>query len=303
MSQTTTLLALLERHYIKPGAGLPGGVFVPEVGQNGGWGAGSRCDAIYVGFTSTSGRILIGHELKVSRADWLAELNKPGKADTWADECHEWWLVVPDPAIVHTGELPAGWGLMSPGSSKTRMRVNIKPHRKEPSTHRPGWDAVRSILARLDTLRAQAIEQRVKAARDAIQADANSRFDDRVEAELARRARSQPEADELARRLALIEDALGARIDWEESGRGFPLLGGDRVSITDLRLLAGALRATGDVRRAALRLTEGWANPVKHTQDALDGLGCALTELRELTSPEGPPDNRALTESISGRTA
>lgn len=47
MSATDDLMALLKRHYIKPGLPLPGGVFVPEVGQNGGWGSGSRCDAIY----------------------------------------------------------------------------------------------------------------------------------------------------------------------------------------------------------------------------------------------------------------
>ena len=57
---TQALLDRLKRHYIKTGTDLPGGVFVPEVGQNGGWGAGSRCDAIFVGFTSTSGRIPLG---------------------------------------------------------------------------------------------------------------------------------------------------------------------------------------------------------------------------------------------------
>ena len=37
------LLARLQRHYIKPGAPLPGGVFLPEVGVNGSWGAAGRC--------------------------------------------------------------------------------------------------------------------------------------------------------------------------------------------------------------------------------------------------------------------
>lgn len=76
--RTDGLLERLERHYIKPGEPLAGGVFLPEVGINGG--GSSRCDAIYVGFTSTSGRMLVGHELKVSRADWRRELDQPGKA-------------------------------------------------------------------------------------------------------------------------------------------------------------------------------------------------------------------------------
>ena len=49
------LLGRLRRHYIEPSRRLPGGIFVPEVGMNGGYGAGRRCDAIYVGFTTTSG--------------------------------------------------------------------------------------------------------------------------------------------------------------------------------------------------------------------------------------------------------
>ena len=48
------LLGRLRRHYIEPSRRLPGGIFVPEVGMNGGYGAGRRCDAIYVGFTTTS---------------------------------------------------------------------------------------------------------------------------------------------------------------------------------------------------------------------------------------------------------
>lgn len=87
---TRELLDRLQRHYIKPGEPLPGGVFLPEVGWNGGtggrgtFGTGGTCDAIYIGFTTTSGRVLVGHELKVSRADWVKELNSPGNAFIWA---------------------------------------------------------------------------------------------------------------------------------------------------------------------------------------------------------------------------
>lgn len=79
--RTEELLARLQRHYIKPGEQFPGGIFLPEVGWNGR--SGGRVDALYVGFTSTSGRRLVGHELKVSRSDWRHELDQPGKADGW----------------------------------------------------------------------------------------------------------------------------------------------------------------------------------------------------------------------------
>lgn len=164
--RTGDLMARLERHYIAPPPEKPlnarqqakrlangdGGIFIAETGINGEWGGSSRCDALHVGFTSASGRVLTGHEVKVSRADWLSELRKVGKADTWADQCHRWFLVVPTAEIVQPGELPVGWGLMIPGS-RTRMKVLT-----EPTTYHdrvPGWDAVRSIMARQDTLQRQ----------------------------------------------------------------------------------------------------------------------------------------------------
>jgi hypothetical protein len=154
---TLDLLAKLRRHYIKPGARPAGGIFVEECGRNGGVGSGSRCDAVYVGFTGTSGRLLIGHEVKVSRSDWRRELDHAGKADAWADDCHEWWVVAP-PGVVPTEELPPGWGLMTPGrSSATRLTVVVRAERFTQRT--PSWDTVRSVMARQDTLTAAHVGQ------------------------------------------------------------------------------------------------------------------------------------------------
>lgn len=285
-SNTEALLALLKRHYIKPGQDLPGGVFLPEVGQNGSWGAGSRCDAIYVGFTSSSGRMLVGHELKVSRADWLNELNKPGKADQWADQCHEWWLVVPNPAIVHEGELPAGWGLMYPGRSKTRMQVHTPAERKDPRTHQPSWDSVRSIIARHDTLRAETI----LAARAKATKDAQETINERVERLVALQVRDQPDAAELAARLKSVEEALGAPIDWSKRESNLPLYG--HVSLDQIAEMAGAVRALGSVQKAVLWFTQGWNDPIGNTRDALDRLDAAFNEMRAAdsrTAEETPP--------------
>lgn len=65
---------------------------------------------------------LHGHEVKVSRSDWLTELRDPGKADAIKRYCDYWWLVVPDPAIVRD-DLPDGWGLLALGrDGKLRVR-------------------------------------------------------------------------------------------------------------------------------------------------------------------------------------
>lgn len=282
MGETTTLLALLQRHYIKPGADLPGGVFLPEVGWNPAGGASGRdggCDAIYVGFTGSSGRLLVGHELKISRADWLNELNKPGKADAWADQCHEWWLVVNDPAIVHTGELPAGWGLMSPGvRSKTRMTAHTTAERK-PAGHAPSWHAVRSIMARQDTLRSRAVAEIRDTARDDARKDLNKRVDVLVDQRMQR----QPEAAVLERRLKLVEAALGGQIDWGAEERGYVMSNPNYVGLAELELIADAVRAAGSVQSAIKHLTGGYANPVHRTRQALDQLDKALAELRGAT--------------------
>ncbi|MCG7309718.1 MULTISPECIES: hypothetical protein [Brachybacterium] len=67
------------------------------------------------------GLLLHGHEVKVSRSDWLTELRDPTKAEAVKRYCDRWWLVVPDRAIVHD-DLPEDWGLMAPGRDG-RLRV------------------------------------------------------------------------------------------------------------------------------------------------------------------------------------
>lgn len=277
MADTTReLLVRLQRHYIKPGENLPGGVFIPECGWNGGSrGTGGTCDAIYIGFTSTSGRILVGHELKVSRADWVKELSSPGKSDGWADECHQWYLVVNDPQIVRDGELPAGWGLMAPGRSKTRMDIRVKSETKQ--GHHPSWLAVRSVIARQDTLRAQAIT----AGRQKVWEEIEASNKPRIDAEVARRLGYQPDVADLQRKLEQVETALGGRIDWPAEERGYILGGREWVGLDELRLIADAVRAAGTVRAAVLTLTDGYTNPVASTRRALDRIDNALTELRK----------------------
>jgi PAS domain-containing protein len=175
---TKTLTAQLERHYINPAESMPGGLFVREVGLNG-VASGRRCDALYVGFTSASGRILVGHEVKVSRSDWLRELAKVGKADTWADACHAWYIVAP-PGVVKLDELPDGWGLLEPSPRlRTRLAVVVKARVRHDLT--PPWDAVRSLLARSDTLRAEAMREFRQHAEDEAQAAAEQRFALRAE--------------------------------------------------------------------------------------------------------------------------
>lgn len=74
---------------------------------------------------------LHGHEVKVSRSDWLSELKDPSKADAIKRYMHHWWLVVPDASIVKLGELPEDWGLLVPGPDG-RLRARKSAPRLTP---------------------------------------------------------------------------------------------------------------------------------------------------------------------------
>ncbi len=103
------LLTALMAHYRKPGSARGGCILITEAEAPKSL---RRCDLIRVGVASR-GNEIDGHELKVTRSDWLRELDTPVKADAWWPYCTRWWIVAP-PGVVLDGELPAGWGLMEP---------------------------------------------------------------------------------------------------------------------------------------------------------------------------------------------
>ena len=81
--RTTTardVVAMLQRHYLPEGRPA-GGVLAIEIGAPDGT---RRADAVWAPFTIAGGDGLIGHEIKVTRSDVLAELADPAKADPWA---------------------------------------------------------------------------------------------------------------------------------------------------------------------------------------------------------------------------
>lgn len=81
-----------------------------------------------------SGQSLIGHEVKVSRADWLTELRDLSKSERVKRYCDYWYLVVSDPAIVKAGELPGDWGLMYAHGPGLRVKTKAPTLDPEPLT-------------------------------------------------------------------------------------------------------------------------------------------------------------------------
>ncbi|MBM0128188.1 hypothetical protein [Pimelobacter simplex] len=74
-----------------------------------------------------------GHEVKVSRSDWLTELRDPSKADAFRPHMHYWWLVAAAPDIVRD-DLPEGLGLLVPHGPRT-LRVVVPAEVIEPRGH------------------------------------------------------------------------------------------------------------------------------------------------------------------------
>lgn len=262
---TRDLLGRLQRHYMPP-SGPAGGVFLGECGLNNGYNTQARCDAVHVGFTSTSGRVLRGHELKVSRADWLHELRRLDKASVWADACHEWWLVTPEAGIVHEGELPPGWGHMIPGRGR-RFTVLVAATRK-PDDHQPSWLVTRSVLARMDTL----VTQERATMRNDVTTTVRAEFQQRHEQlQQVQAARLSDDAQRRLEALDRVEAALGARLD-----TFLP----DRTLITPGRFAAALQLAAA---REALTSQWGAAASASHQlQAAVDLLNKIRDALAEL---------------------
>lgn len=90
----------------------------------------SIADFLAIDKYSTS-QSVIGHEVKVSRSDWLSELRNPEKSERIKRYCDYWHLVVSDAAIVKPGELPEGWGLIVRGTTG-KLRVKTKAPKLTP---------------------------------------------------------------------------------------------------------------------------------------------------------------------------
>ena len=88
-------------------------------------------DAMVLSLWPSRGLELYGFEIKVSRSDWLSELENPKKAEEISQYCDYWFIVAPSD-IVEIGELPATWGLMA--WNGTRWKITSAQRRLEPVT-------------------------------------------------------------------------------------------------------------------------------------------------------------------------
>lgn len=137
MSTQPALVSLTERHMLDALRARYRGVYgnggfryayAEHVRSHAGFHARRTADFVAMDLWPSKGLALHGHEVKVSRSDWLAELKDPEKAAEFMPYMDYWWLVAADKTIVRD-DLPGGWGLIvaSPGG----LRV-VKPAPRNP---------------------------------------------------------------------------------------------------------------------------------------------------------------------------
>lgn len=179
-----SLKARIRAHHSSDPRLAPEWAVMTEVASRTGGGGGDTryADAIAMNLWPSRGLAIHGFEVKVYRGDWMRELKNPEKAEAIHRFCDYWWIVAPD-GVVLDGELPEGWGLLSPNNG-ARLRVVTKAAKvAEPTPAGRGFLAAMLRRAVQQTPDVLAINAAVKAERERL----DGSYRDRLEREKGER--------------------------------------------------------------------------------------------------------------------
>ena len=219
----------------------------------------SFADAIAMHRWPSRGHVVHGHEIKVSRSDWLNEISNPAKAERFMAHVDHWWLVAPA-KIVHESEIPDSWGFMRATSSSLRV---VKDAPQLSSGRTGGVPMDRGFVASL---------LRRTSEQDPAWAEALERAEKAIEKRL--KAKRNHELETLRQRLR----------DWEHFDEGFTQAFGERFrpSWNSPTLLA-------ERTRAAMALVGTLDNnKLESIERSVRTVDSALAELRSLILESGP---------------
>jgi hypothetical protein len=140
--------------------------------------------------------LVVGHEVKVSRGDWLREVGDPGKHTWIIANCHQRWLVAPKGVILRE-EVPPGWGLLDVvGEAATKTRVAVAAPMHDLGDVPSRW--VRRLLWNSAKREADAEEKKRRASIELAEAQSNAREDKLAERDRQLREREIKVSDEVA---------------------------------------------------------------------------------------------------------
>lgn len=130
-TEASMIELLHQRYNTKAGNGAKY-VGMAHVRSDAGFDAKRTADFMALDLWPSSGLVLHGHEVKISRSDWLNELKDPEKAGAFLPHVDYWWLVIADRNMVKDGELPKEWGMMAPRADGVLAVVKQAPRLTQP---------------------------------------------------------------------------------------------------------------------------------------------------------------------------
>lgn len=180
--------------------------FLREVPNGTGMAKTRSADAMAVSLWRSKGLNIYGYEIKVSRSDWLREIQQPEKAAAFSRYCHYWNVVAPA-GVVRLEEMPADWGLMEPAKNGLRVKKAATLRQPDPIDYHLLAGLLRAALKERG---ADEQEQALKAefAKGLAQGEAIARHeaDHKTRVQLSH-------YDRLLKSVAAFEHAAGIKID------------------------------------------------------------------------------------------
>lgn len=212
-----SMIELLHDRYATRGGNGARYVGMAHVRSDAGFDAQRTADFMALDLWPSKGLILHGHEVKISRSDWLNELKDPEKAGAFIPHVDYWWLVIADKNMVKDGELPKGWGMMAPGTDGKLRVIKQAPRLTEPRIKlnewgRPRRDNDAGAINRglvVAMLRSAAKSAHAAAQRESVQRMANFRagHDIREQVHAVKVYRPYPQEPEVLLETGNIDDA------------------------------------------------------------------------------------------------
>lgn len=102
-----------------------------ELATSTGAGWASYIDFFAMNLWPSKGFTRIAYEIKVSRSDFLAEMNLPQKREPAENLSHQCYFAMP-PGLVKTDEIPDGWGLLEATRGGFRRKKVAKQRKPGP---------------------------------------------------------------------------------------------------------------------------------------------------------------------------
>lgn len=164
-----------------------------------------RADAVCMNIWPSKGYAIHGFEIKVSRADFIKEMQDITKATAVSRFCDFWWLATPA-GLVSVDEVPVAWGLMELCGQTLRIKKQAPASDPEAPTRGFMSAMLRKSRDSDNALIASEVDRQVKI------------IEARLKRDVERRVSRAVEDAELNRKwIADFEDSLGMPFEcWQK---------------------------------------------------------------------------------------